>query len=62
VAATVKNGLPECIADVFLAFDVTIVEGYMDVTTGKMDDLAGQEIQSGCDVQYADKLALTRQK
>ncbi|MDF1716486.1 MAG: NmrA family NAD(P)-binding protein [Antarcticimicrobium sp.] len=61
MSATVGNGLPEFMADVFSSFDVAIAEGYLDVTTSDVEASTGQKPQSVRDFLLANTAAVTGQ-
>lgn len=61
VAAMVRNGLPEFMADVFSSFDVAIARGNLDVVSDDVEKLTGQKPQSVRDFLLANKPTLAGQ-
>ncbi len=61
VAAMVRNGLPEFMADVFSSFDAAIAGGYLDVASDDVEALTGQKAQSVRDFLLANRSGLTGQ-
>ncbi|MHA1127996.1 MAG: NAD(P)H-binding protein [Alphaproteobacteria bacterium] len=58
VQAMVGNGLPEFMARVFASFDEAMAEGCLDLISGDLADLTGQEGQSVQDFLNENKTAL----
>lgn len=61
VDAMKQNGLSEFMADVFSSFDAAVAEGYLDVTSGDMEELTGHRGQSVRDFLLVNKAVLTGQ-